>query len=270
MALNFKLIEKKADYIRKETIRLHGLAPETRVASSLSCVELLAVLFYGKIIRTFPGNPFHEKRDRLILSKGHGSISFYPVLADLGYFKKKELERICKPGSFLGGIPDCIIPGYETTNGSLGHGPGVACGMSLALKKKKNLAKIYVILGDGELMEGSVWEAVMFAGHHKLDNLVFIVDNNSVSMLDYTKNIICMEPLAEKFSVFGFETYNVEGHDIKKLSDVFQKIKLNKTRKPKVVIANTVKGKGVERLENDSLSHIRTLSESEIKKLIAS
>ncbi len=170
------LIEK-VKHVRRETLVLHYLAPETRVASSLSCVEILVALYYGKILNFKPENIHWEGRDRFIISKGHGAISLFPILADLGFFKKEELSKIGTQGSFLGGIPDPIIPGFETVNGSLGHGLGVACGISLGLKKKKKDESVFVLSGDGELSEGSVWEAVMFAGHHQLDNLILIVDN---------------------------------------------------------------------------------------------
>ncbi len=161
MTVSLDFLEKKAGWVRKETLLLHALAPETRIASSLSCVEILVALYYGNIVKIHPKHLLAEDRDRIIISKGHGSISLYPILADLGYFSKSELKKICKPGSFLGGIPDCIIPGYETTNGSLGHGPGVACGIALSLKNKKNNAHIFVILGYGVMQEGAIWEAIM-------------------------------------------------------------------------------------------------------------
>src|SRR6266702_4947277 len=151
-------LQQKALWVRKETLRLHGLAPETRVASSLSDVEIFVALYYGKILKYDPQKTQWKERDRFIISKGHGSISLYPILADVGYFDPKELDQICCEGSFLGGIPDTMIPGYETINGSLGHGLGVACGMALALKRKKSAATVFVLLGDGELYEGSVWE----------------------------------------------------------------------------------------------------------------
>lgn len=268
MTVTHDFLEKKAGWVRKETLLLHALAPETRVASSLSCVEILVVLYYSNIAKIYPRHLLAEDRDRIIISKGHGSISLYPILADLGYFNKKELNRICKPGSFLGGIPDCIIPGYETTNGSLGHGPGVACGIALALKHKKNNSHIFVILGDGEMQEGSVWEAIMFAGHHKLNNLTFIVDDNKAGMLDFSKNIINMEPIAGKFSVFGWDACEIDGHSIPSLLFALKRSKLISIKKPKAIIANTVKGKGVPRLEKDGLSHTRTLSQEEISRLI--
>jgi len=264
----FKLLQQKADWIRLETLKLHLLCPETRIASSLSCIEILTVLYYGKIVKFDSKNIFAEDRDRFIISKGHGSIGMYTILADLGFFKKNELQKIGKEGSFLGGIPDPIIPGYETINGSLGHGLGVACGIALALKQKKLTSKVFILVGDGELYEGSMWEAIMFASHHKLDNLILIVDNNKVSMLDFCRNIIDIEPLEEKFKVFNWEVFRVEGHNCQKLHKLLTKVKKSHGRRPNVIIADTIKGKGVPRLENDPLSHIKTLKKDEVELLL--
>jgi transketolase len=260
---DFRYLEEKALWVRKETLKIHAVAPETRLASSLSAVELLVALYYASILRFDAGNPVWKERDRLLVSKGHGSISLYPILADLGYFSISELQRVCSEGSFLGGIPDTLIPGYETINGSLGHGLGVACGMALALKKKGSASKIFVMLGDGELNEGAVWEGVMFAAHHKLDNLVAIVDNNQICMLDYCRRIIDLEPLANKFTAFNWEASTIDGHNLREVYSALSRIK-NDSSMPRVIIANTVKGKGVPKLESDSLCHIKSLNATEI------
>jgi transketolase len=264
-----EFLRRKAVLTRKETLKIHKIAQETRLASSLSCIEIFVTLYYGKMLAHNPSNIRWEKRDRFIISKGHGAISLYPILADLGYFDKEELCRVCYKESMLGSIPDCGISGIETINGSLGHGLGVACGMALALKRKKRNEKVFVLLGDGELYEGSVWEAIMFAGEHGLDNLLVIVDSNKVSMLDYCKNIIDLEPLDEKFRVFKWDTSIVDGHNICELYNILKILKCRTSGKPKVLIANTIKGKGVRSLETDSLSHIRNLKSEEIDKIIS-
>lgn len=264
----FSHLKDRVVWVRNQTLKIHGLAHDTRIASSLSAVEIFTVLYYGKIIRFNPNNTSWNGRDRFIISKGHGAISFYPILADLGYFDKKELERVCKSGSFLGGIPDCIIPGFETINGSLGHGLGVACGISLALKIKKIKRNVFVLLGDGELDEGSVWEAIMFAGHHRLDNLNLIIDNNKISMLGYCKNILDLEPFEDKFKAYQWVVVRADGHDVKQLYDKFKMMSGTLIGKPKVLIADTVKGRGVSMLENDPLCHIRNLSREDIAKMI--
>lgn len=265
----FSYLQDKAKWVRKETLRMHKLAPETRIASSLSCVEIFTVLYYGNILRFNSNNIRSEERDRLIVSKGHGSISLYPILAELGFFSEEELMRIGQEGSFLGAIPDTAIPGYETINGSLGHGLGVACGIALALKRKKYKQKVFVVAGDGELYEGSVWEAVMFAGHHQLDNLILIIDENKVCLLDYCSNVLDLQPLKDKFEVFQWKTASVDGHDVVKLTTTLRNLKNDSDILPKVLFADTKKGKGVPRLENDALSHIKSLSAEEIDKLIS-
>ena len=258
----------KARWVRKQTLLIHGRACDTRVASSLSAVEIFTVLYYGKILKFKPGNASWGKRDRFIISKGHGAISLYPILADFGFIKPRELLHVCRQGCRLGGIPDPVIPGFETVNGSLGHGLGVACGMGLALKKNNAASKVFVLVGDGELYEGSVWEAIMFAARHSLDNITLIVDNNKVSMLDLCKNIIDLEPLEDKFRIFGWKTARVNGHDTSALYRTLKMLKFDKSRKPRVLIADTVKGKGVARLEKDPLSHIKNLSRQEVDDLV--
>jgi transketolase len=262
-------LKDKALWVRQETLRIHKGAQETRLASSLSAVEIFVVLYYGKILRCKPDEPDWEGRDRFFISKGHGSISLYPLLADLGYFNKNELNRVCTQGSFLGGIPNPTIPGFEAVNGSLGHGLGVACGAALALKRKKRKEKVFVLLGDGELYEGSVWEAVMFAGEHRLDNLIAIIDNNKICMLDYCRNILNLEPLDKKFKAFNWQVKSADGHNIGQLFRALMNLKEGKSGKPNLLIANTVKGRGVPNLECDPLSHIRNLSGEEVDKAIA-
>ncbi len=265
----FDFLKEKARWVRKETLKLHKFCPETRLASSLSDVEIFVVLYYGKILNFNVKNLWWEKRDRFIISKPHGAISLYPILADLGFFSKKELEKIGQPNSFLSSIPDGRVPTFETTNGALGHGLGIGCGVALALKKKKSKSKVFVLSGDGELQAGMIWEAIMFAGHHHLNNLVLIIDNNKISMLGYTKEAIDFEPFENKFHNFGWETKRVDGHDVEKLYFALKSLKLKNSNCPKVLIADTVKGKGVPSLEKDPLCHIRSLKKEEIDELIA-
>lgn len=261
-------LKSKALDIRKRTIMIHSKAQDSRIASSLSCVDILTVLFYERILKYQKGNPSWEHRDRLIISKGHGSICFYPILADIDYISDKDIESVCVDGSRLGSIPDAIIPGYETINGSLGHGLGVGCGISLALKTQKRKERVFILMGDGELNEGAVWEAVMLAAEKKLDNIILIIDSNKISMLDYCKNIINLEPLQDKFKAFNWKVYTVNGHDVNGLKNVFKKLLSDKYRGPKVLIADTVKGKGVSFLENDPLCHIKNIKPDMIKAVM--
>lgn len=247
---------KKAHWVWRETLAIHRRAPETRLASSLSSIEIFVALYYGGILRFDPANPHAETRDRCIISKGHGSIGMYPILADLGYFPVEELQHVCKAGSFLGGIPDPVIPGYETVNGSLGHGLGVATGVALGLKRKGNDRNVFVVSGDGEMHEGANWEAIMFASQHQLDNLHLIVDNNRISMLGYTDNIVSHGALSHRLQAFGWSCLEVDGHDVQAVQAALQRQKNEKFGKPKALIAHTLKGHGVPGLENAPLSHI--------------
>lgn len=249
-------LRAKAHWVWRETLAIHRRAPETRVASSLSPIEIFVALYYGGILRFNPTEPLAAQRDRCVISKGHGSICMYPILADLGFFPKEELLRVCHSGGFLGGIPDPIIPGYETVNGSLGHGLGVATGMALGLNRLDSDRQVFVVSGDGELHEGANWEAVMFASHHKLDNLNLIVDDNRISMLGYTDDIVSHGSLATRFASFGWDCQELDGHDVLAVRDALSAMKANTTGKPKVLIAKTIKGHGIPGLENAALSHI--------------
>jgi transketolase len=220
------------------------------------------------VLRFDPARPRWEERDRFIVSKGHGSISLYPILADLGFFPREALEQIGQRGSFLGGIPDPIIPGYETVNGSLGHGPGVACGMALALKRKGSPCRVFVMVGDGELHEGAVWEAVMFAGHHRLDNLVLIVDDNTRCMLNFSRNVISLDPLDRKFREFRWHAEDVDGHDVGLVREALLRLRAGAAAgRPAALIAHTAKGRGVPSLESDPIAHVKTLAPDEVDRL---
>jgi transketolase len=262
-------LRRKAREIRRETLCIHRDAPETRVASSLSAVEIFSTLYYGGHVRVFPGNPLDDRRDRLIVSKGHGSICMYPILADLGFFPREALRTVCREGSFLGGIPDPCIPGYETVNGSLGHGLGVAAGISIALRLRGNPAHVVVICGDGELNEGSMWEAVMFAAHHRLGNLTLIVDNNRRCMLNHTRDVIDLDALAPRFTAFGWKSETLaDGHDVAALDERLTAILADPEERPKVLVAQTIKGRGAPTLETDPLAHVQVLSGAQIDELL--
>ncbi|WP_127717823.1 transketolase [Halobacteriovorax sp. HLS] len=267
--MDYEYLKEKSKFVRVETLKIHQRVAETRVASSLSPIEIVVSLYYGGIIKFDPKDRFSDSRDRFIISKGHGSICMYPLLADLGFFDVSELENACKKGSFLGGIPDPVIPGYETVNGSLGHGPGVASGMAVALKSLNKKENVVVLTGDGELNEGSVWEAVMFASHHKLDNLTIIVDNNKTSMLNRSEQIVNLSPLSSRFEAFGWDTFEVQdGHSVQEVHSVLDKRIPERSGKPKVIIVNTVKGKGVPFLEKHHLCHILSVGSESIDEII--
>jgi transketolase len=249
-------LQKKAKWVWRETLAINRRSPETRIASSLSPIEIFVALYYGRILEFKPTDPRWDQRDRCVISKGHGSICMYPILADFGFFPVEELQRVCKAGGILGGIPDPIIPGYETVNGSLGHGLGVASGMALALKRKSAGQSVFVVCGDGELHEGANWEAIMFASQHKLDNLHLIVDNNHISMLGFTDEIVSHQGLRGRLEAFGWSCLEVDGHDVLAVHDALAHLKAAAGGRPKALIANTVKGRGVPGLENEPMSHI--------------
>lgn len=261
-------LRARAEWARRECLRIHRNAPETRIASSLSPVEIFVSLFYGKLLDHFPKDPLNNNRDRLIISKGHGSICLYPILADLGFFCISELERVCQKGGILGGIPDPIIPGYETVNGSLGHGLGVATGIGLALIRQKNDSSVFVLCGDGELHEGACWEAIMFASHHRMDNLNLIVDNNKISMLDHTDKIVSHDSIAARLEAFGWDACEIDGHNITEVHETIKNQKSKKTGRPKAIIANTKKGFGIEEIENKPLCHITNPNPETIDKIL--
>ena len=249
-------LSQRSLWVRNETIALHKKAPETRIASSLSPVEIFVALYYGGVINFNPLFPLDPDRDRLVISKGHGSICMYPILADLGFFDRRELDRVCKSGGILGGIPDPVIPGYETINGSLGHGLGVAAGMALGLNAANKSQNVFVLCGDGELHEGACWEAIMLAGQHGLDNLNLIIDDNAISMLGYTNDIISHRQLSAKLDMFGWFVSEVDGHDVYAVQNILTNMKSTKNGVPKALIARTLKGRGIPSLENQPFSHI--------------
>lgn len=269
LALSLKDLERKAQWVWEETLKLHRRSPETRVASSLSPIEIFVVLYYGGFLRQKPSDPRWSLRDRCIISKGHGSLCMYPILADLGYFPREELERVGKAGSFLGGIPDPVIPGYETINGSLGHGAGVGAGMALALKRRRMDQQVYVVTGDGELHEGSNWEAFMFAAQHELDNLTVIVDNNQISMLGPTDEIVSHRDLCGKLQAFGWVAEVVQdGHSVSALQAALTNYRQVRSGSPKALVVNTRKGNRVPGLENAPLSHVTAIKPDLIDRLL--
>ncbi|MQA51732.1 transketolase [Pseudomonas piscis] len=262
-------LSEKADWVWRETLKIHQRSPETRVASSLSPIELFVTLYYGGFLRQKPTEPLWPGRDRCIISKGHGSLCMYPILADLGFFPATELERVCMAGSFLGGIPDPVIPGYETINGSLGHGVGVGAGMALALKRLEHDQRVYVVTGDGELHEGSNWEAFMFAAQHRLDNLTVLVDNNQISMLGATDEIVSHRDLEAKFNAFGWQAQVVnDGHSPQAIAKALNISRANDQGKPQAIIVNTRKGHRVPGLESAPLSHITPIAPNLIEQLL--
>jgi len=248
-------LEKKAKWIRQEVLEMCVRAGEGRVASAFSCADILVALFSGNILRFDPDNLQWEERDRFIMSKSPGTVCLYPVLSDLGFFPHGELERFCQPGGILGPYGD-NIPGIEAVWGSLGHGLGVGAGLALAGKMDHKKYMSVVMLGDGECYEGAIWEAAMFAGHHQLNNLVGIIDRNRICTIDFTENCLRLEPLDSKWREFGWEVVTINGHSFEEIFNAFNDFHNRKSNRPLMVIANTVKGKGISFLENNPMGHV--------------
>tara|TARA_B100000902_G_scaffold199432_1_gene190106 strand:+ start:266 stop:1063 length:798 start_codon:yes stop_codon:yes gene_type:complete len=246
-------MDNRSIYLRKLILRALKGGGRGHIGSSMSLVEILRVL-YDDVLYFDHKKPEKKNRDRLILSKGHGCLALYAILCDKKFIKHEELDNFCKFNSILGGHPEKNkIPGVEYSTGSLGHGPGVGIGISLALKRNKINSNTYVIVGDGEINEGSCWEAFLTAKKHNLDNYIIIVDYNKIQSAGFTKDILDLEPLTKKFNAFNFDTYNIDGHNLKILKKTFNKFKKNK--KPKAVICNTIKGKGINFAENNPNWH---------------
>jgi transketolase len=249
MIPNIASLKEKAREIRSMILEMIVAANKGHIGGALSCTDILVALYYGRVLRVDPDNPRWDKRDRFVLSKGHSGSALFAVLADLGFFEKGALETYCKNGAMLGGHPDRRIPGIEADTGSLGHGLGLGAGMALSAKMNKESHRIVVLLGDGECCEGSVWESLVFASHHKLDNLTLIVDRNRQCVLDFTEDCSPLDPLVSRLEAFGWDTREVNGHSFEELLEVLAGISSRTTTKPFAIVANTIKGKGVSFME---------------------
>jgi transketolase len=249
-------LRKKANWLRNKVLDM-CIAGGGHLASAFSCVEIMVALYYGGILRFDSGNPDWDGRDRFILSKGHAAPVLYAILSDLGFFAMDELDSYCQPGSILGSHPDKIIPGVEVTTGSLGHGLGVAAGMALAAKMDNAPYMTVALLGDGECSEGSVWEAAMFASCRQLDNLVGVVDRNHLCVTGFTEDCIRLNPFAEKWKSFVWDVIEINGHSFEEIINAFKDFRRRRSGKPLMVIAHTVKGKGVSFMENNPFWHTK-------------
>jgi transketolase len=244
-----ELIEKSRE-IRIDILKAVHKAGKGHIGGSFSIVEILVSLYYGNFLKFDSKEPKWESRDRFILSKGHAGVALYAVLADLEFFPKDELGFLNK-GRLLGEHPDPRIPGVEVVSGSLGHGLSIGSGMALADKRDKNSRYTYVLMGDGECYEGSVWEAALFAAHHELHNLIGIVDRNGLITHGSTESINRLEPFSDKWKAFGWDVFEVNAHDLQELQHTWSLVSSKKTGAPSMVIAHSVKGKGVSFMEDD-------------------
>jgi len=261
-------LKDTAQQIRRDVITIITEARSGHPGGSLSMVDILTVLYF-KQMRHNPKNPQWEERDRFILSKGHGCSAWYSCLARAGYFPPDELLTFRKLGTRLQGHPalDKGLPGIENTSGSLGQGLSIACGIALAGRLDKKDYRVYCMLGDGELDEGQVWEAVLTASHYKLDNLCAIVDNNGFQLDGKLEEIKNITPLVAKWRAFGWKTIEIDGHNYKEIDDAFEEARKIKDY-PTVIIARTIKGKGVSFMEGDNQWHGKAPTKEQAEKAI--
>ncbi len=245
--------------IRRHGLEMTHLSRGSHIGAIFSLAEIMATLYTG-VLNVDPQNPKMPERDRLILSKGHAGAAVYAALAERGFFPVEELKTHYQNGSRLSGhVSHKGVPGVELSTGSLGHGLAVAAGMAMAAKLDKAEHRVFAVLGDGECDEGSVWEAALQAHQYQLDNLIAVIDHNRMQSLDFCENTLALEPFADKWTAFGWNAITVDGHDIHALQEAFAQAKANRgSGKPTVIIAVTVKGKGVSFMENDILWHYRT------------
>ncbi len=246
-----KKLAAEARYWMVETLVCAGCG---HPGGAFSAIDMLVALYF-KVLNIDPKKPRDEKRDRFILSKGHASIALYTVLFLKKFFNVKTLLSFRQDHSLLGGHPDMRkVPGVEMSTGSLGHGLSVGCGMAYAAKMDQKKYRTFVLMGDGETQEGSVWEAAMFAAHYQLDNLIAIVDRNKIQIDGFTEKVMSLEPYAAKWKSFGWEVREVDGHSFSGILKTFKKLPFKKG-KPSLVISNTVKGKGISFMENNPEWH---------------
>lgn len=262
-----KRLDKRSLYLRKIILDGFTTARRGHLGSYLSLVEILRVL-YDDILRVDPKRPHWKDRDRFILSKGHGSLAFYAVLADRGFFPKNHLKTFVAFDSILGQHPDSRkVPGVEAATGSLGHGLSIGVGVALAARMDHKQYRVVVVISDAESQEGSVWEAALAIAKHKLTNVLTIVDYNHMQSYGPTHEVLDLEPFARKWKAFGFAVTEVNGHNVKHLQRAFRKA-LDKPKKPHVVICHTTKGRGIPMIENNASWHHKTkLTDSDINAL---
>ena len=259
----------RARFIRLETVRLAEIPGAGHYTGTFSAAELIASLYYAEL-RYRPGEPDWPDRDRMVLSKGHAAIGLYPVLADVGFFDARLLDDYTRLGSAFGDHPDMRkITGVDFSSGSLGHGLSVSVGMALAGRVAGRGYRTFCLTGDGELGEGQVWEAAMAAGHYRLGSLVCIVDRNRLSIDGPTEDLMGLEPLADKFASFRWRVQRIDGHDLGALLDAYDALPPPGDGPPQVIIADTVKGRGVRRMEGDVGWHVGRLAGADYDDVIA-
>jgi transketolase len=254
-----------AQKIRAHALRMITKAKASHIGTCLSMADLLAVL-YGSCLRVDPAHPHRPDRDRLIVSKGHGAAILYAVLAERGFFPVADLPTYGLDGSPLTGHVSHHVPGVELSTGSLGHGLPVGCGLALAAQRDGAEYRTYVIVSDGELDEGSNWEAILFAGHHKLDRLTALIDYNKIQSFGSVKDVLDLEPLADKWRSFGWNLIEVDGHDHTAIKNA---LRADHAGRPKAILAHTIKGKGVSYMEGLLAWHYKSPDAKQLAEALA-
>jgi|SRR5215469_4111730 len=247
--------------IRTDVLHMVHRAKSSHIGSCFSIAEILAVL-YGRILNVDPMRPYKHDRDRFILSKGHACAALYSALATRGFFPRDWLDEFYQDGSNLPGHAAHTVPGVEVSTGSLGHGLSIACGMALVGKRESEPFRVFTLLSDGECDEGSVWEAILFAGHHRLNNLVAIVDANKIQSLGRVNEVLNLEPLCEKWRACRWSVREIDGHNVRELETTLANVPFE-PEAPTCVIAKTVKGRGVSFMQDELLWHYRSPNDQE-------
>lgn len=251
-------------HIRKEIVKMHARSKSPHIGSALSVVDILTVLYFY-ILKIDPKNPQDKNRDRFILSKGHAGSALYATLASRGFFPEEILDEYCMDGGKLPGHSTMhCVPGIEASTGSLGHGLSMGIGMALSAIYDGLNYNVFVLLSDGECDEGSVWEAAMFAAHHRLSNLIAIIDYNKLQAFGRTNEVVNLEPFRDKWMSFGWSTKEMDGHNFEEIINVLGKLPFEKD-KPSAIIAHTTKGKGVSFMENQVAWHYKSPNEKELE-----
>ncbi|XRO76152.1 transketolase [Methanocaldococcus sp. 10A] len=265
--LEIKDLEKIAKKVRYNIVKMVGLAKSGHPGGSLSATDIIVALYF-KLMNYDPKNPYKKDKDRFVLSKGHAAPALYAVLAELGIIEEEELWKLRRLEGKLQGHPSMDTPGVEICTGSLGQGFSAAVGMALGCKLDKLNNYVYVLLGDGECQEGIVWEAAMAAAHYKLDNLIAFVDRNKLQIDGCTEDVMSLGDIKAKFEAFGWDVFEIDGHNFEEIINTVEKAKSLKNGKPKMIIAYTIKGKGVSFMENNVAFHGKAPNEEQLKQAL--
>jgi transketolase len=264
-APDFGALSERAWWIRRETVRLIGIAKSGHYTSVFSSAEILSVLYYHTM-RLRQGEPHWPQRDRLVLSKGHVAVGVYPILADYDFFPAAWLDTYTRVGSPLGDHPDMRkVPGIDFSSGSLGHGPSIAVGMAAGAQRRPDMGdvRVFALIGDAECNEGQIWEAAQAATHFRLGNLVGILDRNTMGLDGLTEEVMSVEPLVERWRAFGWNVVEVDGHDVMELVRVFDTLPPPAIGPPTMIVAHTVKGKGIKYMEQSRDWHLGFLADED-------